>query len=89
LTSLHIKVVPGASRTEISGWLDDRLKVRVAAAPENGKANRAVKDLLSKALGISSRQVHIRAGTQSSRKTVEIEDLSLLEIKKRLIVNYA
>ncbi|RUM94848.1 MAG: DUF167 domain-containing protein [Thiothrix sp.] len=87
MTSLRIKVVPGASRSEIAGWLNDRLKVRVAAVPENGKANRAVEDLLSKALGISSRQVHITAGTQSPRKTVEIEGLSLLDIKNQLGAN--
>ncbi len=84
MTSLRIKVVPGASRSEIAGWLDDRLKVRVSAAPEKGKANRAVEDLFSKALGISSRKVRIKTGSQSPRKTVEIDGLSLPDIKKRL-----
>lgn len=84
MTSLRIKVVPSASRSEIAGWLNDSLKVRVSAAPEKGKANRAVEDLLSKSLGISSRNVCIKVGAQSSRKMVEIDGLSLLEIKERL-----
>lgn len=84
MTSLHIKVVPGASKSEIAGWLNDSLKVRVSAAPEKGKANHAVKDLLSKTLGISRRDVRIKAGAKSARKTVEIDGLSLLEIKERL-----
>ena len=39
---LRLKVVPGASRDAVAGPLGDRLKVRVAVAPEDGKANRAV-----------------------------------------------
>lgn len=89
MTSLKVKVVPGASRSEIAGWLDDRLKVRVSAAPEKGKANRAVVDLLSKALGISSHKIHISAGSQSPRKTVEIDGLGFLDIKIRLGANSA
>lgn len=82
MTSIRIKVVPGASKSEISGWLGDSLKIRVSAAPEKGKANRAVVDLLSESLGIPSRNVRIKSGSQSSRKTVEIDGLSLLEIKE-------
>ncbi|SFV60421.1 hypothetical protein MNB_SUP05-5-252 [hydrothermal vent metagenome] len=81
---LKIKVVPNASKSEISGWLDDRLKIRIAVAPESGKANRAVQDLLAKTLGISKHQIKITAGLQSPRKTVEIEGLELAEIKKLL-----
>ena len=44
---LKVRVVPGASRSAISGWLDDVLKVRVSAQPEKGKANTAVVVLLS------------------------------------------
>ena len=39
---LEVKVVPGASRSEVTGWLGDSLKIRVAAPPERGKANAAV-----------------------------------------------
>lgn len=84
MTFLRIKVIPGASRSEIVGWLDDCLKVKVSVAPEKGKANRAVENLLSDYLGILKHQVRIKAGAKSHRKTVEIDGLSLLEIKKRL-----
>lgn len=84
MTALSIKVVPGASRSEITGWLDDSLKIRVSAAPEKGKANRAVEKLLSSALGIPSRNVLVVSGDRSPRKTVEIDGLSLADIKTRL-----
>jgi uncharacterized protein len=67
---IALKVVPGASRSEIIGPLGDRLKVRVAAPAEQGKANRAVADLLRVWLGV--RQVEIVAGHSSPEKTARI-----------------
>jgi uncharacterized protein YggU (UPF0235/DUF167 family) len=43
MATLHIKVVPRAARDQIVGWLDGALKVRVAAAPEAGRANAALE----------------------------------------------
>ncbi len=51
LITLKVKVVPGASRTQLSGWLGDMLKVRVSAPPEKGKANAAVEALLARDVG--------------------------------------
>ncbi|HEX5134099.1 MAG TPA: DUF167 domain-containing protein [Thermoanaerobaculia bacterium] len=73
---LRIKVVPGASRSEIVGILGNRLKVRVAAPPEAGKANRAVIELLRGWLGV--REVEIASGASSPEKTVLVLGLSRL-----------
>ncbi len=54
LTRFKLKVVPGASRSEVTGWLGDRLKVRVCAPSENGKANVAVETLVAQALNLPS-----------------------------------
>jgi uncharacterized protein (TIGR00251 family) len=77
---LAIKVVPGASRSEIVGVLGDRLKIRVAAPPEGGKANRAVVELLQEWLGASD--VEIVAGSGSAQKTVRIRGISALAEEK-------
>lgn len=67
---IQVKVIPKASRDEVAGWLGDRLKVRVSAPPERGKANAAVEKLLSGLLGASVRVV---AGATSPLKTVEVD----------------
>jgi hypothetical protein len=81
---LKLKVVPGASRSEISGWLGDTLKLRVAAPPEKGKANKAVEALLCEALGHSAGAVRIVSGHGSPRKTAEIEGLSTEDVRRCL-----
>jgi uncharacterized protein (TIGR00251 family) len=69
-------VVPGASRSGIAGVLGDRLKVRVAAPPEGGKANRALVELLSRWLGV--RDVEIVAGHSSAEKIVRVTGLAAI-----------
>jgi hypothetical protein len=70
---LQIKVVPKASRERVVGWIGDRLKVQVTAAPERGKANEAVIEVLAEALGLSRNQVRIVADNTASFKTVGVD----------------
>lgn len=81
---LTVKVVPGASRSEISGWLGDLLKVRVAVQPEKGKANIAVETLLARTLNVPRDSVTIVSGKTSQKKTVEIRGISLRQVKRLL-----
>lgn len=81
---LELKVVPRASRNEIVGWLGGRLKVRVAAVPERGRANEALEDFLADALEVPRRAVRVVAGASTSRKLVEIGGLTRAELLRRL-----
>jgi uncharacterized protein (TIGR00251 family) len=65
---LRLKVVPGASRSTLAGTLGDRLKVRIAAPPEGGKANKAVLALISDWLGDA--EVQLVSGQAHAEKTV-------------------
>lgn len=65
---LRLKVVPGGSRDALAGILGDRLKIKVAAPPEGGKANAAVERLLSDLLGAPARIV---AGHGAPLKTAQ------------------
>ena len=71
--TIHLKVVPKSSRNRIAGWVGDRLKVQVTAAPERGKANDAVVEVLAEALGVPRRSVRLMSGEASPLKTVEVD----------------
>jgi hypothetical protein len=68
-------VSPGARRTEVVGLHGDRLKVRVAAAPEKGAANRELIAFLARTLNLPKNAFRL-LGAQSRSKVVEIHDLS-------------
>lgn len=71
---IDVKVVPGASRPGIVGALGDRLKVRVAEPPEDGRANAAVERLIAEWLG--AREARVIAGHGRPQKTVEVPGVS-------------
>lgn len=75
-TRLDVKVSPKASRNAVTGWMGDVLKVSVTAAPERGKANEAVEQLLADALGLPRSAVTVVAGHTSKRKRVQIVGLT-------------
>lgn len=81
---LSLRVSPGASRTAIVGRHGPGWKLRVAAAPEDGKANAAVVRLLADVLGISERDVEIVSGHTSRDKTVALTGIETDEIERRL-----
>ncbi len=81
---ITVKVVPRAASAEIVGWLDGALKVRVMAPPQDGRANRAVEELLAAALRLKKNAVAVAAGLRSARKRVAIEGLTHDEIVRRL-----
>jgi uncharacterized protein (TIGR00251 family) len=71
--ALAVLVEPGAGRNRIYGEHDGRLKLSVTAAPERGKANKAVCRFLADELGVSKSQVHVISGHHSRLKEVLIE----------------
>ena len=80
--TIAVKVIPNSSRSEISGWLGEVLKIKVSAQPEKGKANISVIKVLSEALNIREECITILSGSTSQRKTVEIRGLSHESVKK-------
>jgi uncharacterized protein (TIGR00251 family) len=70
LRFLDIKVTPGTSKNEILDVREGRLRVRIAAAPEDGKANAELMSFLAKTLGIAKKDITIFCGEKSRLKTV-------------------
>ena len=73
---ISVKVVPGASRSGIVGWLGEYLKVRIQAPPTDGKANEALCEFLASEFRLPQTAVRIASGFSSRKKIVEVDGLS-------------
>ena len=81
---MRLRVHAAARRTGVEGAHGRALRVSVSAAPEKGRANEAVEQLLASALGLAASDVRVVAGHTSRDKTVEIADLPPDEVRRRL-----
>lgn len=80
---LRLRVKPGARRSGLLGVHGGALKVAVPQAPEKGRANRSVLEVLAKALGLPAAALRLLAGEASRDKAVFIP-LSPREVAARL-----
>ncbi len=76
--SVALRVTPRGGRDDIDGvetLANGRtvVKVRVRAIADGGEANRAVTELLAKALGVPKAKVRILSGTTSRLKQIAID----------------
>jgi uncharacterized protein len=83
-TILPVRAHPGARRNEIRGEQDGMLKVSVTQAPEKGKANKAVIELLSKKLGLKKSQFELVSGETSHQKRFLVRGIEPDELAERI-----
>ncbi len=74
---ISVRLTPKAARDSLDGvaaLADGRavLRARVRAVPEKGVANRALCDLLAKALGVPKSAVEVVAGATARLKQVRV-----------------
>jgi len=79
---LDIKAVPGASKTALGEIREGRLKLRIAAAPEDGKANEELRAFLAKALGLPKRDIIPESGEKSRQKTLKLPAAAREKLEK-------
>jgi hypothetical protein len=65
---LRVRVQPRARANAVKGWRGEALSVSVTAAPEGGKANRAVIALLADALAVPPSSISLVRGAASRDK---------------------
>lgn len=82
----HIRATTNAKQSSIEKIENNRIKIRINAVPENGKANKAIIDFLSDELGMAKSKMQIISGGKSRDKTIRIAGSSATII--RLIEGY-
>lgn len=80
----EVRVQPRASRTEVAGPYGDALKVRLAAPPVEGAANRELVAFLARALGVPKSAVRIVRGETRRSKLVEVEGRGEEDVRRLL-----
>jgi uncharacterized protein (TIGR00251 family) len=65
---LHVRVQPKARANAVKGWHGEALRVSVTAAPEDGRANRAVIALLAETFDVAPSSINLVRGAASRDK---------------------
>ncbi len=69
---LQVRVQPRASRDELAGVQDGRLRVRITAPPVDGKANVHLRGFLAEVFQVSKSRVVLVAGATGRDKHLRI-----------------
>jgi uncharacterized protein (TIGR00251 family) len=83
-TVLPVRAHAGARRNQIAGVRDGQLMVSVTAAPEKGKANQAIIELLTRALSLKRSQIELVAGATSPQKRFLIRGVNCEDLASRI-----
>lgn len=72
--TIAVHAQPGAKHSDIAGLHGERLKVRVAAPPVEGKANEALIEFIAERLGVPRSRVRVIRGEHSRMKLIDVAD---------------
>jgi uncharacterized protein (TIGR00251 family) len=81
---IWVKVTPNSPRNQIQGLANDVWKIRIAAPPDKGKANKELLEFLAKKLNLSKGSLRLLKGATSRNKSIGVIGLSPEEIVYRL-----
>jgi hypothetical protein len=82
---IPIRVIPRASRDEVSGERGDSITIRLRAAPVKGAANKSLLQFLGKRLDLPRSQLAIIGGETSRVKRLQVEGLDEAAVRTRLL----
>jgi len=81
---LPVRAHAGARRNALKGIHAGALQVMVTQAPEKGKANKAILELLAETLGLRKNQLELLAGETSSQKKFLVREITAEELAQRI-----
>ena len=82
--TIPVRVAPRAGRTALDGVVEGALRVRLAAPPVEGAANRVLVEFLANLLGVPKRDVAIVRGERGRQKLVQVRGLDADQVRQRL-----
>jgi len=83
-TLLLLRITPNARKSEVIGWHNEAIKIKIQAPPVEGKANAAVLRFLAEQLEVAAGDLHLCGGGKSRDKRVEVHGLDLAQICEKL-----
>lgn len=71
---LNVRIQPRASKDEFAGPFDEYYKIRIKAAPVDGKANSHLIGFLAKQFGVAKSRISLDSGETSRSKRLRIRN---------------
>jgi uncharacterized protein (TIGR00251 family) len=81
-----VRIVPRASRSEIAGEYNGAMRIRLAAPPVEGAANRELIRLLAKSFKLPQNAVEIISGTASKNKVVHVAGADSARLEQMILL---
>lgn len=81
---IGVRVTPSAPQSRIIGLHGDRLKVAVAAPPEDNRANKELENAFADWLGVRRDSVRVTKGHASRDKVVAFTGLDERQVRESL-----
>jgi uncharacterized protein len=82
---LTVHVQPNAARTDLVGIHGDAVKIRIAASPVDGAANRELIRFLAEEFSLPTAAIHIQSGAGGRRKRVSLKGTTAVQVAEHLI----
>ncbi len=78
---LPVKAQPGAKKNDVAGIRNGRLLVKCTQAPEKGKANDAIVEIIARYLKIKKSQISLISGSTNSEKKFLLSGVQAADLK--------
>ena len=85
IVRIAVRVQPGVRKNSITGYSDSVLRVKIAAPPVEGKANKELIAYLSGILGVRKSAINIEKGRTSRNKIISIAGMD--EARLNTVIN--
>lgn len=81
---IDVRLRPRGHRDELMGVVGEVLQARVTAPPVDGKANKALRRMIAKRVGVAPSRVSVVWGEKSPNKIVRVEGVSAEALEQAL-----